>query len=316
VFSIRPKSSEDAASTVGATKWLRFNLRTFLVTVTLVGVGCGMWGYRAKSQRDAVDWVIENGGEVLYQYNRQSVGRGPDGYVSNARIPMLQSVFSFLDIHYFSSVTLVKFEGSNALDLSPIVALKKLNTLILRDTKITDLSPIQSAFRLASLAIQSSPIEDLRPLSNMPNLEMLTLDDVPVVDLEHLLGCERLAYLQLINCNSDEYSHLAKLSELEYLFLENVPIKSLSLLNGLKLKSLVLENIGTAELSPLSELHELESVSLSSIEASDLSPLSKLSNLKQLLVAQMPVTQFEIDALQESLRNCKISFFPSAKVHE
>lgn len=49
-------------------RWLRFGLRTFLVVVALAGVTLGWKVRQVRQQRAAVEWVRENDGAVIYDF--------------------------------------------------------------------------------------------------------------------------------------------------------------------------------------------------------------------------------------------------------
>ena len=60
----------EPATTKTKRRWLRFSLRTFFVLLTVFCVWFGWHVERARQQRKAVEWVVEMGGRVLYDYQR------------------------------------------------------------------------------------------------------------------------------------------------------------------------------------------------------------------------------------------------------
>ena len=292
-------------------RWrIKFSLRAFLVTFILLAVSFSVWSVRAQRQRLAVEWVASNGGQVLYKCDRETAGVGNDGYVSNAPPPVPKFILNILDIHYFTTATLVSLDNSNSQDLTPLQALGGMDTLILRDTKFSDFAPLVKHSGLTNLVIKNSPVRDLGPLSEIPNLDSLTLNQVPASKLNPLRNAKKLNYLYITGCDFADYSNLSTLTKLKYLWLENTSIDSLEPLEKLRLNFIGLHNIGTPDLSPLSSLQQLEAIQLTLLSTDDVSPLSKLPSVNNILIARMPVTQSQIDALQRSHPRCKIDFFP------
>lgn len=60
-------------------------------------------------------------------------------------------------------------------DLSPLSGLAALESLSLRDTKVSDLSPLSRLTALKELQCQGSDVSDLSPLSGLIALEKLDL---------------------------------------------------------------------------------------------------------------------------------------------
>ncbi|HEY2841389.1 MAG TPA: hypothetical protein VGJ26_19685 [Pirellulales bacterium] len=76
------------------------------------------------------------------------------------------------------------------------------------------------------------------------------------------------------------------------------------------LQWLDLDGTSVKDLTPLAKMKSLEWLWLSRTQVSDLSPLVRLKNLKSLDVWGAPVSQAEIEKLQEALPNCKINHSP------
>ena len=55
-------------------RYRQFSLHTFLVVLTLVCVWFGWQVNRANQRRQAVDWVLQMGGEVQYDYEVDDAG--------------------------------------------------------------------------------------------------------------------------------------------------------------------------------------------------------------------------------------------------
>src|SRR5262245_25282078 len=57
-------------------RWLRFSLRTFFATLTLLCVWLGLQVNAAKRQRSAAAAIVKAGGDVRYDYQKVSPGPG------------------------------------------------------------------------------------------------------------------------------------------------------------------------------------------------------------------------------------------------
>jgi len=139
-------------------RWLRFRLRTFLIVLTIFCVWLGWYAHRAKQQRDAVQWVLENGGSVVYYYEFDSKGKRVD----DSQPPSPKWLHNILDENYFSSVMCV----------------------YLKDTKISDVKPLAGLTNLTLLQLWNTPVTDLTPLADLTNLQHLGLEYTNVSDEE------------------------------------------------------------------------------------------------------------------------------------
>lgn len=160
-------------------RWLRFSLRTFLIVVTIFCVWLGWYVYRAERQREVVRWVLENGGEVSYDYEFSS-----DGYrLVDSQPPVPTWLDSMLGVDYFSSIAGVSLPMP-VTDLKPLASLSSLKKLKLFAASENDLTPLSKLTNLKRLfLVVKTPVTDLRPLASLSSLEHLRLLATPDSDM-------------------------------------------------------------------------------------------------------------------------------------
>lgn len=147
------------------------------------------------------------------------------------------------------------------------------------------------------------PFEDIR------DLKRLILQDKYVKNICLLEKLIHLEWLDLCKNKIEDISVLQNLINLKILWLFKNKISDLTPLRNLKnLKELLLHSNEITDLSQLTNLTDLNILTLSKNNITDISPLKKLFNLKELNLSDNPITQQQIDELQKTLPNCKISF--------
>jgi formylglycine-generating enzyme required for sulfatase activity/WD40 repeat protein/tetratricopeptide (TPR) repeat protein/tRNA A-37 threonylcarbamoyl transferase component Bud32 len=159
---------------------------------------------------------------------------------------------------------------ASLVDLSPLKGMK-LTTLFLDFNPVQDLSPLQG-MRLKELDLHGTRVQDLTPLSGMP-LEKLMLWAWPGTDLTPLKG---MASLKWLNCGGGgrlrDLSPLAG-SSLEHLCVNSTEVSDLGPLKSVPLKYLECSNCRIWDLSPLRGMR-LEEVNLFKCPLFDVTPLA------------------------------------------
>ena len=198
-------------------------------------------------------------------------------------------------------------------DISPLAALKELQTLDLLNSGVSDIRPLSGLTELRTLLLKGNPVRDLTPLSglNLTNLkydvigqtagqtdlaeawmpdsvlrtavrgEIGLLPDVPLTK-------ERLQSARYINIAGKGISDITGLefaTDLRELDLRDNPVTDLRpLANLTMLEDLYLSdlfpNTPTLDLHPLANLINLQELSLENSKVSDISPLAKLKKLR------------------------------------
>ena len=105
---------------------LQFKLRSFLLILAIVCIWLGWYSVRVQQQREAVDWVLKNGGAVRYDYEYQGQKFIPD---SQPSVP--KWLLDTLGVDYFSAVTWVELSNMSkqVSDVTPLASLAKLKKL-------------------------------------------------------------------------------------------------------------------------------------------------------------------------------------------
>jgi len=90
----------------------RFSLRTMLVVVTVLCVLLAWKVWQVKQQRDAVAWVHQMGGSVVYDYQYDYLSTKPI-IARNAKPPGPNWLHHLIGVDYFISPHFVYLQNSN-----------------------------------------------------------------------------------------------------------------------------------------------------------------------------------------------------------
>ncbi len=146
---------------------------------------------RARTQRQAVEWVVENGGSVRYAFQVDSNKKATPDY-------MPQVLVNLLGIDFFSTVESATIYTADITPLSQLTGLKELKL-----DRVLDLSPLESLTQLTELRLQWTGANDLSPMANMTKLTQLSLG-ANVSDLSPLACLTQLIRLRLWKHNISE----------------------------------------------------------------------------------------------------------------
>lgn len=166
-------------------RFLRFNLRTFLLIVLVICIVLGWKFSRARKQYEAVRWVEQTGGRVFYDYQIDDDGRRV------AELPALRwlILIELFGMDFFDDIVYVRLGTRSQLsDVKPLAGLPNLEGLVLRGSQVNDLTPLSGMTRLRRLRILETKVSDIAPLARLTNLEQLELRGTQVSqqDVENL----------------------------------------------------------------------------------------------------------------------------------
>ncbi len=167
---------------------LRMSLRTMLLVVGVLCVVLALKVRQAERQKEAVAWVIENGGGYGYGYEFDEDYRDGDKWnprpaKDEIQPPGPEWLRNLIGVDYFATGVRVLFpETPKSSDLSPLAKLPELRTLYLAGTNVNDLSPLADLPRLEYLRLSNTPVSDLSPLTGAAKLEILHVDGTQVVE--------------------------------------------------------------------------------------------------------------------------------------
>jgi hypothetical protein len=252
-------------------RWTQFSLRTFLVFIAVIAIGCGWFAVKlsqARQQRQAVEAIRSMGGQVIYDfaYYPPRRRRAPDWVIEIFGIDFCQDVVAVLasdDRTMFVDADVVRWRES-------FRRLPKLFDLDLSGTGITDVG--------------------LKCVEELPQLEKLYLADTKITDaglasIEHLSHLNTL-YLGHTSIGDAGLRHLGKLVHLRLLTLENTNVRGAGL-----------EQLNRLPLLVCIELRETR------ITDSDLKHLKGMIALRELNLEGTDVTDAGVDYLKEELPN-------------
>jgi internalin A len=165
-----------------------------------------------------------------------------------------------------------------------------------------------------SVDLSETEIEDYSALLGLVNLRNLLLrhngiDDESIGRLEVLKDHPSLIILDLWYNSINDLSALSGFTSLTGLALGNNNVSDLTPLGGLvNLERLTLGGNSISDITPLGGLVNLKVLALSGNAISDIEPLKGLSGLETLGLTGNPLTQAQIDDLQQALPDCTIHF--------
>lgn len=199
-------------------------------------------------------------------------------------------------------------------DLSPLVSLTGLKSLIFGLTGVTDLLPLASLTGLQSLDFSGTRVTDLSPLASLDGLQSLSFGGgTGVTDLSPLASLTSLRSVEFSFTGVEDLSPLVSLpglQGLEFGFSGVTDLSPLALVPGLRrvnfgftgvsdlsplaclsgLQSLIFSHTSVTSLLPLASLTDLQRLDFRSTAVTDLSPLESLSGLQSLDFSSTAVT--------------------------
>lgn len=295
----------------------RFRLRTLLVAVAIIGVGCAWVGdryMRGRREHAAVD-ALRRGGIVLigydYEYDitrkykgfgvgkpnaprwlRQILGEEFFSHVVNVTTDPLEGASVFTNLKDLPDLQVLVLRGKRRYNgparyNSPPGYVDKLN-----DSSIAFLSKLSGLKQLKSLSIEDCTVTDrgLAHLDGLPYLEELTLSatDCSGSGLMFLPTPERLKNLRIVGQTNDD------------------AMAVLGRLRGLESLDIYMEHVGTATMRRISNLKELRFLSLTGAPTGD-EQLRCVARMKNLEVLQLDIWSATDDGVNKLAAMKKLS---------
>lgn len=252
----------------------QFRVSKLLLAIGIFSCVLGWYVQRAKEQKKAVAWVIENGGNVNYRNGNFS------DLLHESSWPI-----QLVGIDFFAGVEKVSGLNSDTQDLSSLGGLLNLQVLDLSGTTVSDLSPLEKLKNLEYLDVSGTQVVDLEPVASLRNLKFLNLTDTKVCNIHGLEKLRKLSELDLVGTNIRSLEPLAGVSSLE---------------------ALNLENSNELDIRPLASIANLERLFLTDANGDDLRVLESIRSLKQLSIFRLKATQIQIQSLRAKLSACEI----------
>ena len=187
-------------------------------------------------------------------------------------------------LHSLNSLSL---RNNRITDISALASLGGLDELDLSDNQLTNVDDLVALRELRTLKLDGNPIRDCRKLASLSNLNILTLTRTEVTSecLEAL--AEALPFCAIRYTNEEREEVLLGgncfHADTEELDLSEKGIRDITALGDFsELRILDLSNNEIADLRPLMNLPKLEKLNISGNSISDLRPLIGLTSLMKL----------------------------------
>ncbi|MCR9020654.1 leucine-rich repeat domain-containing protein, partial [Bacillus paranthracis] len=164
-------------------------------------------------------------------------------------------------------------------DIGPLAELEHIESLSLRNNKISDLSPLSQMKKIKLLDLNSNYIKDIKPLFTAKSLRTLTVANNQISNA-NLAGIEQLKNvksLSLSNNGLTNIEHITPMKKLVELDLSKNELENIEPLSRMStVQSLNLEENYISDITPLSQLTGLYDLKLASNEIRDVRPVQEL----------------------------------------
>jgi hypothetical protein len=149
----------------------RISLRTLFVLTTVLCVWLGFKVHPVEQQQEAVAWVMERGGHVIYDFEFD----GDVIAIPYAKPPGPDWLRDILGIDYFARPHWIELHDQRLANLSPLAQLDGLWCLQVSSKSLNDILALGELTNLEHLALACRDTPDLTPLANLTRLKRLHL---------------------------------------------------------------------------------------------------------------------------------------------
>lgn len=213
---------------------VRIGLRALLLTVAIIAIGLAWLRYRAEQQRLAVQWILDRGGEVIYEHEWKQLRPGDYRDVAHWRstLPRDSWLVTTLGPHYFHQVLSISFDDSQldgeAWRLAHAYDVRKVtfSNCNLNKEVLTALGKCQRVEWILSSHCDCDQ-QGLSYLAKLPRLKDLQFEAMSFdeIGMQHLGNCRKLECLAIQHCTFDS-EHFTHLRDLHYLQTAGVASRS------------------------------------------------------------------------------------------
>lgn len=165
-------------------RWFAFRLRTLLIVVVVLGLALtplAMKLKKARAQKVAVEWVLENDGSVFYDWqldDGSGIRPGPEWLrrlIGDEFFQTVRGVDFQLPLAMIVAMEYADYEGIDPLDLSRLAEFDELQILVIMGKRVEDLSPLNELLDLKYLKIRAhvTDKEVARLQKALPNCEII-----------------------------------------------------------------------------------------------------------------------------------------------
>jgi internalin A len=253
------------------------------------------------------------GESALAQAVGAALGLAPSDPISCAQAASLQTLnaigiglISLTGIQNLTGLLTAGLQSNQIVDLGPLATLAQLETLFLDDNEITDVTPLSGLTGLGNLGISQNQVADVSALSPLTGLRDLDVGFNPVSDISFVSNFLELTGLSVPATNvsslaplagraidnldisySDitDLSLIATFTDLRILGAADVGVTDADITGFASLAQLtdldVRDNLGIANLTPLTAMTQLVSLFVGYTSVADITPLQGLTNLQR-----------------------------------
>jgi internalin A len=177
--------------------------------------------------------------------------------------------------------------------LEPLLHLRHLESLSLKEATITDFSALIELDKLRFLEIDGGGTQDISQLEGLASINSLNIKSSPITRMPSKLRMPNLRYLNLESHNKfkiEDANFISSCLSLETLDLSGHALTSLDFLRSLdKLQVVNVNNNHLTDIEALADLQNLTDVNISGNKIKRLSPLSSSLTLKSLDAQNNPI---------------------------
>lgn len=261
-------------------RFMRFSLFSLLAAMTLAAAAMGWARHRAEQQRQAVEWILGQGGEIRYEHYRKlktdvcyETGSAEDKPLRAALRPDNSWLANLLGEHYVHRIERVLFQQSKLDgDIRNLKHAYGAKQFLFADCNLTAdvLAAIGDCKSVEQIHVVEGTCDAaaLVHLAQLPRLKELFLQSVTLDKgaLRHLAKCRQLETLDLTYCTfpPEELSELRNLPRLTRCGLGFTPVSDehlSAIADWPKVEHLELgdkvTDIGLVELSKVQNLQSL-----------------------------------------------------------
>ena len=207
--------------------------KIFRVVLAIIFVCClllALLTLRVNSQRDAVQWIRDHGGDVGYaietdenfQFRQPAdVKKQPLGWLTD-----------YVGVDFISGVVSVILPDGNLTDVSTLSKFPGLRRLAIGKNGLTDASFLKDFNQLQRLSIRDNPVSDLSPIAGL-KLQRLDIRGTAITDLSPIQNTETLKRLDMTLTKITDIKPLENLVNLQSLKMGFTPVENFNLWKNL-----------------------------------------------------------------------------------
>jgi len=252
----------------------RISLRALLVLLTVFCIWLGKISIQARRQKEAVEWVVQCGGQVHYKW-QVDADYFPRWKPTD---PFPKWLVNLFGRDFFHKVVTVELASAELSDIRPLANLPDIEWLTLQDNKVSDVTPLGTLTHLTNLGLNENRIRDVSSLANLTRMMRLDISGNCIDDIGALSEMRHLWELQADRNRISDIEPLGNLKQLEVITLSENRIRDIRVFSTLtKLETL---DLGNNQIDDWTPLRNLETLNLLEVDGNDVTP-EELESLRK-----------------------------------